>query len=123
MENTEFLIINFANNTTLAKKVYDYVSNILTNKMKLENDNIVIGLEKNNSNRTTKKEIKETLQKYLKSNEIYNDLQISEFDNVITIGIPKSIFEITDSKFCEICGFQMTNEEELLVHRRCHGIF
>ncbi|MGD1834915.1 MAG: hypothetical protein ACPKQO_04260 [Nitrososphaeraceae archaeon] len=121
MVNTKFIIINFASNFILTQKVYEYISTFMTNKMTIEEDNIVIEIVKDKNK--TIKEIKQILQKYLNSDNIYENHKISEFDNILTVGIPKSIFDISNSKFCEICGFQMSNEEELLVHRRCHGIF
>ena len=123
MVNTKFIIINFASNFALAEKVYEHITTFMTNKMAHEKDNIVVEIVKDKDKNKTIKEIKETLQKYLDSDESYANHTISEFDNILTVGIPKSIFEISNSKFCEICGFQMSNEEELLVHRRCHGIF
>jgi hypothetical protein len=43
-------------------------------------------------------------------------------ENILTVGIPKDIDEISNLLMCEICGWRVTTEEELLIHRRTHWI-
>jgi len=123
--NQKILIINFAGDTDLANNMYNYfISNSIINKkieIKIEEDNLVISI----FNEQTKKidqQIRSLLQEYLDSFTTYRNYQISELENIITVGIPKDIAEISTLVFCEICGYGMSSEEELLVHRRSHGI-
>ena len=49
-------------------------------------------------------------------------LVVNVLENIFIVGIPKDIAEISKFVFCESCGYGLSNEEELLVHRRSHGI-
>jgi len=123
--NQKILIINFAGDTDLANNMYNYfISNSIINKkieIKVEEDNLVISIF-NEQTKKIDKQIRSLLQEYLDSFTIYRNYQISELENIITVGIPKDIAEISTLVFCEICGYGMSSEEELLVHRRSHGI-
>jgi len=123
--NQKFLIINFAGDTDLANNMYNYfISNSIINKkieIKVEEDNLVISIF-NEQTKKIDKQIRSLLQEYLDSFTTYRNYQISELENIITVGIPKDIAEISTLVFCEICGYGMSSEEELLVHRRSHGI-
>jgi hypothetical protein len=123
--NQKILIINFAGDIDLANNMYNFfISNSIINKkieIKIEEDNLVISI----FNEQTKKidqQIRSLVQEYLDSFTTYRNYQISELENIITVGIPKDIAEISTLVFCEICGYGMSSEEELLVHRRSHGI-
>lgn len=123
MHNQKIYKINFASDVALANNIYNYfVSNSKLNEnIKLEEDNIIISTGREDDGKVNK-QIISILQEYLNSSKIYNNYQILEFDNVFTVGIPKDIVEISKFVFCEICGYGLSNEEELLVHRRSHGI-
>lgn len=123
MYNQNVLKINFAGDITLANNTYShFISNsIINEKVKLEEDNIIIDIDREYDNNIIK-QIKSLLQEYLNSFIIYKNYQIFEFENIFIVGIPKDIVEISKFVFCEICGYGLSNEEELLVHRRSHGI-
>ena len=123
MHNQKIYKINFASDVALANNIYNYfVSNSKLNEnIKLEEDNIIISTGREDDGKVNK-QIISILQEYLNSSKIYNNYQILEFDNIFTVGIPKDIVEISKFVFCEICGYGLSNEEELLVHRRSHGI-
>lgn len=123
MPNQNFLKINFAGDIILANNIYNYfISNsIINEKVKLEDDNIIISIN-SEYDKNVIKQIRSLLQEYLNSFIIYKNHQIFELENIFTVGIPKDIVEISKLVFCEICGYGLSNEEELLVHRRTHGI-
>jgi formylmethanofuran dehydrogenase subunit E len=123
MPNQNFLKINFAGDIILANNIYNYfISNsIINEKVKLEDDNIIISIN-SEYDKNVIKQIRSLLQEYLNSFIIYKNHQIFELENIFTVGIPKDIVEISKLVFCEICGYGLSNEEELLVHRRSHGI-
>lgn len=123
MFNQNILKINFAGDITLANNIYNhFISNsIINEKVKLEEDNIIIFINRE-YDKNVIKQIRSLLQEYLNSFIIYKNYQIFELGNVFTVGIPKDIVEISKLVFCEICGYGLSNEEELLVHRRSHGI-
>ena len=123
MFNQNILKINFAGDITLANNIYNhFISNsIIKEKIKLEEDTIIISINRE-YDKNVIKQIRSLLQEYLNSFIIYKKHQIFELGNVFTVGIPKDIVEISKLVFCEICGYGLSNEEELLVHRRSHGI-
>ena len=120
------MIINCAGDIDLANNIYSYfISNSIINEkieIKIEEDNVVISIL-NEQDKKIIKQIMSLLQEYLDSFKIYKNHQITELENIITVGIPKDIADISNLVFCEICGYGMSSEEELLVHRRSHGIF
>jgi len=118
------ILINFAGDVHLAQAVKCYLSSHLVFSdifmIEPEEDEISISLEKNyerNGNRL----VKEIVRNYLDSHNL-TGYQITELENILTVGIPKDIGEISTLLMCEICGWRMTTEEELLVHRRTHWI-
>lgn len=123
MCNQNVLKINFAGDIILANNIYNhFISNLTINeKVKLEENNIIISINREHDKNVIK-QIRSLLQEYLNSFIIYKNYQIFEFENIFTVGIPKDIVEISKLVFCEICGYGLSNEEELLVHRRSHGI-
>lgn len=117
------ILINFAGDVHLAQAVKSFLSfqNIVSNIYMLpEGDEISVTLEKNNE-RNGIRLIKEILRSYLDLHNLTR-YQITELENILTVGIPKSIDEISNLLMCEICGWRVTTEEELLVHRRTHWI-
>jgi hypothetical protein len=123
VENVVDILINFAGDVFLAKAVKDYLSSkgiILDIHMTPNRDEISISIQENNI-RKGNMLIKEILRNYLDEHNLtkYN---VTEFENILTVGIPKEIEDISNLQMCEICGWRLNTEEELLVHRRTHWI-
>ena len=121
--NMEYIVINFAGDVLLAQAVKSYLSSqdvVSSIYMILESDEISISLEKNNQ-RNGNRLIKEILRNYLDAHHL-SRYKIMELENILTVGIPKKIEEISNLLMCEICGWRLNTEEELLVHRRTHWI-
>ena len=120
MEN---IVINFAGDVLLAQAVKNYlisqkvVSTIFTEH---ETDELSVSLDENNK-KNGMRIIKEILRDYLDSHNLTRH-QIIQLENILTVGIPKKIEEISNLLMCEICGWRLNTEEELLVHRRIHWI-
>lgn len=117
------IIINFAGDVLLAQAVKSYLSSqdvVSSIYMIPEGDEISISLEKDNG-RNGNRLIKEILRNYLDSHNLTR-YKIMELENILTVGIPKKIEEISNLLMCEICGWRLNTEEELLVHRRTHWI-
>ena len=117
------ILINFAGDVFLAEAVKDYLSSkgiILDIHMTPNKDEISISIRENNI-RKGNNLIKEILRNYLEEHNLtkYN---VTEFENILTVGIPKEIEDISNLLMCEICGWRLNTEEELLVHRRTHWI-
>jgi len=121
--NMVHIVINFAGDVLLAQAVKSYLSSqdvVSSIYMIPESDEISISLEKNNL-RNGNRLIKEILRNYLDSHNL-SRYKIMELENILTVGIPKKIEEISNLVMCEICGWRLNTEEELLVHRRTHWI-
>jgi len=121
--NMEYIVINFAGDVLLAQAVKSYLSSqdvVSSIYMIPEGDEISISLEKNNQ-RNGNRLIKEILRNYLDAHHL-SRYKIMELENILTVGIPKKIEEISNLVMCEICGWRLNTEEELLVHRRTHWI-
>ena len=121
MVNVVDILINFAGDVFLAEAVKDYLSSkgfVLNVHMAPDRDEISISIQENNI-RKGNNLIKEILRNYLDEHNLtkYN---VSEFENILTVGIPKKIEEISNLLMCEICGWRLNTEEELLIHRRTH---
>lgn len=118
------IIINFAGDEEILKKFLDYIyeKRIFNDKtkIKIENDSIFLQYSNTFNYNIEKEKIKKMLEKYL--NEFCNTREIIEFRNILVVGIKKHLTEISNFVQCEICGFPVNTEEELLVHRRIHGI-
>jgi hypothetical protein len=117
------ILINFAGDVFLAEAVKDYLSSkgfVLNVHMTPDRDEINISIQENNM-RKGNILIKEILRNYLDEHNLtkYN---VTEFENILTVGIPKKIEDISNLLMCEICGWRLNTEEELLVHRRTHWI-
>ena len=124
MEKGAEIKISFAGDVALARGVLNYLSShhVISNNImtELAGDEIRISLKRNNDT-NMKKLIKETLHNYLDSHNLTRH-QITELNDILIVGIPKNIDEISNFLMCEICGWMVTSEEELLTHRRTHGI-
>ena len=124
--NMEYIVINFAGDVLLAQAVKSYLSSqdvVSSIYMIPEGDEINISLEKNKerNERNGNRLIKEILRNYLDAHHL-SRYKIMELENILTVGIPKKIEEISNLLMCEICGWRLNTEEELLVHRRTHWI-
>lgn len=120
MEN---IVINFAGDTLLAQAVKNYLTSqkvVSTIFTEYETDELSVSLDEDNK-RNGMRIIKEILRNYLDSHNLTRH-QIIQLENILTVGIPKKIEEISNLLMCEICGWRLNTEEELLVHRRIHWI-
>jgi hypothetical protein len=116
------ILINFAGDVLLAQAVKRYLStqNVVSSIYVMpEGDEISISLDKIEGSGNML--IKEILRNYLDSHNLTR-YRIMELENILTIGIPKKIEEISNLVMCEICGWRLNTEEELLIHRRTHWI-
>ena len=118
------IVINCAGDNELAKKINDY----LMDKITQSHDTIYISLFEDEVELVLKKlgvskdEMRKLLQDFIKSkSELADHQSITEFnDNVFVVGIPKSLDEMTVN--CEMCGYIASSEDDLIIHKRTHGL-
>jgi hypothetical protein len=122
------MIISLAGDEPLAKELFKHISAsqvVLNSEIAsdLSGDEIRLFLKENGNNtlNKVKKIIELMITNYLLSHRLGGH-RITQLDNILTVGIPKGIDEISSLIMCEICGWRVTTEEELLIHRRTHWI-
>jgi hypothetical protein len=122
------IIISFAGDELLARELLKYISTshvVLNSEIAsdLSGDEIRIFLKGNGNNKlnNVKKIIELMIIDHLLSHRL-GGYRFTQLDNILTVGIPKEIDEISSLIMCEIRGWRVTTEEELLIHRRTHWI-
>ena len=121
---TDFTI-SFAGDEVLAQGVYKYLlsrfgfSSYVSTE--IHEDEIKITLNKNADMKEFKRLLQQVIHDYVQSNGL-TEYKITEFNNIMTVGIPKNINDISSFLMCEICGWRVTTEEDLLTHSRTHWI-
>jgi uncharacterized ferredoxin-like protein len=117
------MVISCAGDNELARKINDYLEDrIVRSKdtiyISLSEDEVEITLEKLG---VSKDDVKKILYDFIKSDpELADRYSLTEFDDVFIVGIPKSLDEMTIN--CEICGYIASGEEDLIIHKRTHGL-
>ena len=117
------IVISCAGDNQLARKIKDYLEERIvpskdTMYISLSEDEVEILLEKLGVSRD---DIRKFLHDFIKSDpELADRYSINEFDDLFVVGIPKSLDEMTVN--CEICGYIASGEEDLIIHKRTHGL-
>lgn len=122
------IIISFAGDEPLATDMFKYIATSQVAKSHymasdLSVDEIRVFLKDNDPNnlRRVKRIIELMINDYLLSHQL-EAYRVTQLDNILTVGIPKEIDDISPLMMCEICGWRVNTEEELLIHRRTHWI-
>jgi hypothetical protein len=117
------IVINCAGDIELARKINDYLRDrIVPSKdtiyISLSQDEVEIVLEKLEVSRD---DIRKILHDFIKSDpKLTERYSINELEDLFVVGIPKSLDEMTVN--CEICGYIASDEEDLIIHKRTHGL-
>jgi hypothetical protein len=118
------IVISCAGDNELARKINDYLMDKITQShdtsyISLYEDEVEIVLEKLGVSRD---DVKKLLHDFIKSdpNLLADRYSITEFDDLFIVGIPKSLDDLTVN--CEMCGYIASSEEDLIIHKRTHGL-
>jgi len=118
------IVISCAGDNELARKIKDYLVNEITLShdtiyISLSEDEIEIVLEKLGVSRD---DIKKLLQDFIKSDSklLADHYSITEFNELFVVGVSKRLDEMTVN--CEMCGYIASDEEDLNIHKRTHGL-
>lgn len=116
------VVVSCAGDGDLAKRLYDflvsaYPSAANTDMISLKEDEVTI---QNKELGIKNDEMRKSLAKFQASNADLVGYSITEFEHVFTIGIPHSLDKVILS--CEMCGYLAHNEDELIIHKRIHGL-
>jgi regulatory protein YycI of two-component signal transduction system YycFG len=119
------IVVSCAGDNELAKKVNDYLMDKINSTdhtiyISLAEDELKIVFEEKLG--VSKDDIKKLLHDFIKSHpKLLGDrYSITEFDDLFVVGIPKSLDEMTVN--CEMCGYIASGEEDLIIHKRTHGL-
>jgi hypothetical protein len=118
------IVINCAGDNELARKINDYLMDKFTQSrdtiyISLSEDEIEIVLEKLGASRD---EMREILHDFIKSDpDLADQYSITEFEDMFVLGIPKRLDEMMIVN-CEMCGYIASSEEDLIIHKRTHGL-
>jgi hypothetical protein len=118
------IVISCAGDNGLARKINDYLMDKITQShdtiyISRYEDEVEIVLEKLGVSRD---DVKKLLHDFIKSdpNLLADRYSITEFDDLFVVGIPKSLDDLTVN--CEMCGYIASSEEDLIIHKRTHGL-
>ena len=67
-----------------------------------------------------KDNVRQALNDFLASDSSLSRYSITEFDDILTIGIKKTLDSIVVT--CEICSYIAADEDDLSIHRMTHGL-
>jgi regulatory protein YycI of two-component signal transduction system YycFG len=119
------IVVSCAGDNELAKKVNDYLMDKISSSddticISLAEDELEVVLEEKHG--VSRDDIKKHLHDFIKSDpKLLGDrYSITEFDDLYVVGIPKSLDEMTVN--CEMCGYIASGEEDLIIHKRTHGL-
>jgi hypothetical protein len=118
------IVISRAGDSEFARKINNYLMSTIrvpskdTIYISPSEDEVEIVLEKLG---VSMEDIRKILYDFIKSDpELGDRYSITEFDDVVIVGIPKSLDEITINR--EMCGYIALSEEDLIIHKRIHGL-
>lgn len=119
------IAVSCAGDNELAKKINDYLMDKINSSddtiyISLAEDELEVALQEKLG--VSKDDIKKHLHDFIQSDpKLLGDrYSITEFDDLFVVGIPKSLDEMTVN--CEICGYIGSGEEDLIIHKRTHGL-
>jgi hypothetical protein len=119
------IVVSCAGDNELAKKINDYLMDKINSSddtiyISLAEDELEVALEEKLG--VSKDDIKKLLHDFIESDPklLGGRYSITEFDDLFVVGIPKSLDEMTVN--CEICGYIASGEEDLIIHKRTHGL-
>ena len=119
------IVVSCAGDNELAKKINDYLMDKINSSddtiyISLDEDELEVALEEKLG--VSKDDIKKLLHNFIQSDpKLLGDrYSIAEFDDLFVVGISKSLDEMTVN--CEICGYIASGEEDLIIHKRTHGL-
>lgn len=119
------IVVSCAGDNGLAKKINDYLMDKIrssddTTYTSLAEDELEVALEERPG--VSKDDIKKPLHDFIKPDpKLLGDrYSITEFDDLFVVGIPKSLDEMTVN--CEMCGYIASGGEDLIIHKRTHGL-
>lgn len=117
------IIVNCAADPDLAcalnKYLLSHLHSIDRDDITLKDDEIYINNDKTSVDRKT---IVDAIRSFIEAKKEYKSHQITEFDNIVTVGIPSKPEQMIENMFtCEMCNYMTPYQEQLYLHKMTHG--
>jgi hypothetical protein len=113
-------VVSCAGDTELAKKLHGYLASKFSSApydlILLKDDEITIQKELGLDNDA----IQKFLDEFVGSDPNLARYSVTEFGDIFTVGIKQSLDKVVPS--CEMCGYLASDEDELNIHKRTHGL-
>ena len=119
------IVISCANDPDFAMALHShlllYLHPINKSSIVLESDEIYIQNDEDDFVARRKKII-EAVTSFTKAKKDYENHQITEFGDIITVAIPATPEQLLENILtCEMCNYMSPYEEQLRLHRMTHG--
>ena len=120
------VVIGCATDDELAKNLHGYLQARLqalaynaTVNVSLESDEIIVDA----GSKISKGDVLGALSAFIESDpDRYGEYRITEFDDVLIIGIPSGHSQLLeDMQQCDMCNYMTKYEEQLRLHKMTHG--
>ena len=106
------IVVSCAGDTSLATRLVEHLARFAL-EVKVETDEITVsGISLD--------QLRHTLQDFLSSNSDLSGHTLTEFEDIFTIGIMRSIDDLLIR--CETCGYIAHHEDEMMIHKRIHAL-
>jgi len=110
--NCVAIVVSCAGDTTLATRLVEHLAKFPL-EVKVEADEIIVsGISLDR--------LRHTLQDFLSTNNDLSGHTLTEFEDIFTIGIMRSIDDLLIR--CETCGYIAQHEDEMMIHKRIHAL-
>jgi len=106
------IVVSCAGDTSLATRLVEHLAKFPL-EVKVETDEIIVsGISLDR--------LRHTLQDFLSANNDLSGHTLTEFEDIFTIGIMRSIDDLLIR--CENCGYIAHHEDEMMIHKRIHAL-
>jgi hypothetical protein len=117
------IIISCAADPDLAESLNKYLLSSLysidKNGITLKDDEIYVEYD---GTLAARKTVIDAIHSFIETKEEYKNHQITEFDNLITVGIGSKPGQLMENMLtCEMCNYMTPYQEQLYLHRMTHG--
>ena len=111
------IIVSCAGDTQLAEKLGTFLLSKSVD-VSIKIDEIAIETDAQNIKSA---DVRNLLTEFLATNSDLTQHSITELGDLFTVGISQSIDKVVLS--CEMCGYLAHDEDEMIIHKRIHGLF
>ncbi|HEV8386681.1 MAG TPA: hypothetical protein VGQ03_03570 [Nitrososphaera sp.] len=106
------IVVSCAGDTSLATRLLEHLARF-SFEVKVDTDEIIVsGISLD--------QMRHTLEDFLSANSDLSRHTLTEFEDIFTIGIMRSIDDLLIR--CETCGYIAHHEDEMMIRKRIHAL-